>query len=83
MSAVNDRTTITDDHRIDVQIACPFCGADSIVKMRLASFEAWNAGALIQNAAPDLTADQRELLISGTCGACWKAMEECLSSDDE
>jgi hypothetical protein len=28
----------------------------------------------VQNAFPYLNADERELLISQTCGACWKEM---------
>ena len=28
-------------------------------------------GELIQEALPELSADQRELLISGTCPKCW------------
>ena len=34
-------------------------------------FLAWQTGTLIQCAFPDLTTDQRELLISGICGKCF------------
>tara|TARA_B100000809_G_C14924066_1_gene454452 strand:- start:516 stop:731 length:216 start_codon:yes stop_codon:yes gene_type:complete len=34
----------------------------------------WRGGKLIQNALPELNADQRELLISGTCPTCWNEM---------
>jgi hypothetical protein len=34
----------------------------------------WEGGALIQDALGYLTADERELLISGTCGACFDNM---------
>lgn len=34
----------------------------------------WKAGELIQRAMPNLTAAQRELLISGTCDDCWQKM---------
>lgn len=33
-----------------------------------------HGGGLIQRVFPDLTDDQRELLISQTCGACFDAM---------
>ena len=39
------------------------------------SYEAyikWANGALIQRVMPELTADQREILISGTCPGCWE-----------
>lgn len=37
-------------------------------------YEAWKNGAMIQNAMPYLTADEREMLISGTCPQCWEEM---------
>ncbi len=39
----------------------------------------WNQGELVQRAMPTVPADERELLISGYCGACWKA----IFGDDE
>jgi hypothetical protein len=33
--------------------------------------ESWQGGELIQNAFPDMTMGDRELLISGTHAACW------------
>ena len=42
--------------------------------MPVAGLKAWEDGELIQDALPNLTADQRELLISGTCDDCWKTM---------
>jgi hypothetical protein len=35
---------------------------------------AWKEGMLIQDAMPELSADERQLLISGTCGKCWDKM---------
>jgi hypothetical protein len=37
----------------------------------LAEYLAWCEGKLIQKAMPELTKDERELLISGTCGPCF------------
>ena len=34
----------------------------------------WQNGSLIQDAMPYLSADERELLISGTCGTCFDKM---------
>ena len=36
----------------------------------------WLAGAHIQRAYKSLTADERELLISGTCGPCFDSLFE-------
>jgi hypothetical protein len=37
-------------------------------------YQRWKGGELIQRAMPYLTADQRELLISGVCGECFDKM---------
>ena len=55
---------------IDIEITCPFCGAEHTVEVDLAQFEAWQNGKLIQRAMPDLTATEREQLISGLCPKC-------------
>ena len=34
-------------------------------------YTSWENGELIQNAMPYLTADEREVLISGICGPCF------------
>ena len=55
---------------IDVEMNCPFCGAEHGVEVNLAGLEAWQTGELIQNAMPDLTFTEREQLISGLCPKC-------------
>ena len=56
--------------KINVEIICPFCGAEHGVEVDLAQFEAWQNGELIQRAMPDLTATEREQLISRMCPKC-------------
>lgn len=56
--------------RINVEIICPFCGAEHSVEVDLAQFEAWQNGELIQRAMPDLTPTEREQLISRMCSKC-------------
>lgn len=56
--------------KINVEIICPFCGAEHSVEVDLAQFEAWQNGELIQNVMPDLTPTEREQLISGLCPKC-------------
>lgn len=34
----------------------------------------WQRGELIQNVMPELPRPERELFISGTCGACWNLL---------
>lgn len=65
---------------INVEIVCPFCGAEHAVEVNLAQFEAWENGELIQNAMPTLSATEREQLISHLCPKC---QAEVFGSDDE
>ena len=50
---------------------CPFCGNRRVFRLNAAAYNRWRGGELIQNAFPDLTPDEREQLISGTCPGCW------------
>lgn len=60
--------------RMNVEITCPFCGAEHAVEVNLAQFEAWQNGELIQKAMPDLTPTEREQLISNLCPKCQAEM---------
>jgi hypothetical protein len=51
--------------------ACIFCGKPHYVWVYPSAYKAWRDGACIQDAMPDLSANERELLISGTCKDCW------------
>ncbi len=66
--------------RVNVEIVCPFCGVEHSVEVNLAQFEAWQNGELIQNAIPNLSATEREQLISHLCPKC---QAEVFDSDDE
>jgi hypothetical protein len=65
---------------ITVSVPCPFCQNLAELDVPLQGYKAWQSGELVQNALPDLSADDRELLISGTCSTCW---DEQFSFDDE
>ena len=56
--------------KVNVEIVCPFCGQIHYVTADRKGFEVWQRGGLIQKALPDLTAGQREALISGMCPDC-------------
>lgn len=53
---------------------CRWCGNRAILEVDLERLRLWENGMLITEAFPDLDADQRELLISGTHAHCWDAM---------
>jgi hypothetical protein len=57
-----------------VSVACAYCLEVHTFGCSTSGVVAWQAGELIQNALPELSADQRELIISGTCGDCWDEM---------
>lgn len=49
---------------------CPFCGHDTSVDMPQDAYDKYEAGELIQNAWPDGTPTEREVVISGICPDC-------------
>lgn len=53
---------------------CMVCGMTSTMAVDEDSFYRWQAGELIQNAFPGLSAPDRELLKTGTHPECWKKM---------
>ena len=53
---------------------CIHCNKTSSLTVDADGYRQWVSGALIQDAFPDMDADNRELLISGTHPACWDTM---------
>jgi|TARA_R110000787_G_scaffold63216_7_gene142442 hypothetical protein len=47
-----------------------------------ADLDAWEDGMLIQDAMPDLTADEREFIMTGSNGNDWDAMFNAYDADD-
>ena len=60
---------------------CVVCGKrhDSIV-LDAERYYQWKAGSCVQDVFPEMTEEQREILISGTCPECWDAL---FSKEDE
>lgn len=52
-------------------VRCRYCKEDFDIPVTDEQLSAWQNGALIQRVMPELSPDQRELLISGICGICW------------
>lgn len=53
---------------------CPFCGEAHDVAVNEADYWDWQDGKCAQDAFPYLSADEREMLISGICPDCWDRM---------
>lgn len=58
-----------------VKTKCPFCHKYHLVEVDIKDFYAWHDGEkLVQDAFPYLSANEREMLISGICPTCWDKM---------
>ena len=53
---------------------CPFCGHENEVEVNHMDYLDWQNGELVQDAFPYLSANEREMLISGCCPRCWDKM---------
>jgi hypothetical protein len=57
-----------------VDTTCPLCqGPAAVTDLDSQATEKWLAGAQVQDVFRDLSADEREILITGTHGSCWDA----------
>jgi hypothetical protein len=54
-------------------VSCVQCKEAFVLPVTQQQIEAWQRGALIQKAMPNLLKDERELFISGLCGKCFDA----------
>jgi len=54
-----------------IEAVCRLCGTVRNLHVMEEDYNNWRAGQYAQNAFPYLTGDEREMLISKTCDACW------------
>lgn len=64
----------TNNHEVTIITRCPFCGHANEVEVNEMDYLDWSDGELAQVAFPYLSADEREMLISGICPTCWDGM---------
>ena len=50
---------------------CCVCDKFEVLTLNRQAVESWQEGEYIQNAFPDMSDGERELLISGTHSECW------------
>ena len=67
----------------EVVTRCPFCGEAHTVLVNEMDYYDWQDGKLAQDAFPYLSADEREMLISGICPTCWDGMWGSADNDYE
>ena len=65
---------------INLEVRCPFCGAISNIPCDDDALARYDAGALVQDAFPNMDPVTREILVSGMCRACQSRFFE---EDDE
>jgi len=63
-----------ENMKFGVVTMCRSCGHDHEVVVDVEGYDRWRSGELIQNALPELSDSDRELLISGTCDGCWSQL---------
>ena len=56
---------------VAINTKCPMCGVEHIVMVPEDGIRKYNDGALIQDAFPMLTDDEREMLKTGIDHDCW------------
>jgi len=65
-------------------IPCVGCGTTATFTMTEEQFNRFESDEHVQNIFPDWSAEDRELLVSGTCPDCWDEMYgEDEDGDDE
>lgn len=64
-------------------VRCRQCKSLVRLAMPESGWQAYKAGELIQRALPTLTADEREILISGFCGPCYDKLFDDDGADPE
>ena len=55
-----------------IEVSCVVCGDKHTILVPTAGYKMWASGqAKIQDALPGLSADEREMLMSGICPKCF------------
>ena len=63
--------TLMGEQKTTIRAICLRCGETTVIKANVSDVVAWQNGELIQDVLSYLNEDERELLISKTCGKCF------------
>ena len=69
--------------KTDVLYYCKFCNKEVVITVDEEDIKKYENGALIQDAFPYLTPDEREIMISGMCGDCWQKYMESFDKEED
>ena len=67
-------TGIMSEQKTNLNAVCVRCGETTIITANVSDVVAWQEGELIQDVLGYLSKEERELLISKTCGKCFDEM---------
>ncbi len=65
---------------VEIKKNCMLCGGPSSVTVLKADYEKYLNGAKVQHAFPEMPADQREIIISGSHPKCF---DEAFAEDED
>ena len=68
------KTQMIETGMMEMNVACNVCNDSVTLTVNPVDGIQWQQGKFIQDAMPYLDADERELLISNTCGTCFEKM---------
>lgn len=68
--------------KTDVLYYCKFCNKEVLITVDEEDIKKYENGALIQQAFPYLTPDEREIMLSGMCGDCWEKYMESFDKEE-
>lgn len=57
---------------VGILVKCPFCDRESEVMVKIDEYLAYEEGGMAKDAFPNLSAEEREMIISGICIKCQK-----------
>lgn len=69
--AIEEASRLGSKYMACASLICPTCKEPAYFALPVSAIKAYEAGALIQQAFPFLSADQRERFMTGYCQKCW------------
>lgn len=69
-----NRLVVIDGDKMTISKKCSVTGRAYRVQCSAKAWDQWKAGACIQDAFPDLNAEQREFIMIGTTPAEWNKL---------
>lgn len=71
MDYLNSAETNGLETEYTITSQCPYCNASKNIQVKLKDYDNWQDGILAQEAFPYLSAEDREMVLTGICPQCW------------